>query len=76
MCLLWNSIIKAVIITRYDEQPAARHFKTKLERRGIQIYTHKAIKGYPLDIDALRNDSSPVIALARPESSNPPNQSK
>ena len=52
----WGLGIRAVIITRYDKQPAARHFKNRLERRGVKVYTHRPIKGYPLDIDQIVSD--------------------
>ena len=40
-----------VVITRFENQPAANVFKNKLERRNIKVYTHKFTKGYPTDID-------------------------
>ncbi|MCP4726328.1 MAG: DUF1846 domain-containing protein [bacterium] len=49
----WGIDIKAVVITRYDEQPSALAFKNKLERRGMKVYTHKYTKGYPTDIDTI-----------------------
>ncbi len=45
-----------VVITRYEEQPAALQFKNKLERRGIKVYTHKFTKGYPTDVDLIVSD--------------------
>ncbi|MDC7243246.1 MAG: DUF1846 domain-containing protein [Sphaerochaetaceae bacterium] len=45
--------VKAVVITRYEEQPSAKQFKQLLERRGISVYTHKKTKGYPTDIDLI-----------------------
>jgi len=48
--------ITAVIITRFDNQPAAKIFKNKLERRGIKVYTHRYTKGYPTDIDLIVSD--------------------
>jgi uncharacterized protein (UPF0371 family) len=45
--------VTAVVITRYEGQPAATAFKNRLERRGIQVYTHKYTKGYPTDIDTV-----------------------
>lgn len=45
--------VKAVVITRYDNQPAAKIFKNKLERRGIKVYTHKFTKGYPTNVDMI-----------------------
>jgi len=52
----WGLGISAVVITRYDDQPAAQHFKTRLERRGVRVYTHRAIKGYPTDVDRIVSD--------------------
>ncbi|UCC96254.1 MAG: DUF1846 domain-containing protein [Candidatus Omnitrophota bacterium] len=52
----WNLDITAVIITRFDNQPAAKIFKNKLERRGIRVYTHSATKGYPTDVELIVSD--------------------
>jgi len=52
----WDIRIKAVVITRYENQPSAKAFKNKLERRGIRVYTHKYTKGYPTDIDLIVSD--------------------
>ena len=46
-----------VVITRFEEQPAALRFKTRLERRGVRVYTHRATKGYPADTDLIVSDS-------------------
>ncbi|MCK9573857.1 MAG: DUF1846 domain-containing protein [Candidatus Omnitrophica bacterium] len=45
--------VLAVVITRFEGQPAAKMFKNKLERRNIKVYTHKFTKGYPTDIDLI-----------------------
>ncbi|MBN1406116.1 MAG: DUF1846 domain-containing protein [Candidatus Omnitrophica bacterium] len=45
--------ITAVVITRFNDQPAAKIFKNKLERNGIKVYTHHATKGYPMDVDLI-----------------------
>ncbi|MDD4955669.1 MAG: DUF1846 family protein, partial [Candidatus Omnitrophica bacterium] len=45
--------VLAVVITRFDGQPAAKIFKNKLERRNIKVYTHKFTKGYPTDVDVI-----------------------
>jgi uncharacterized protein (UPF0371 family) len=42
--------VRAVVITRYEDQPAAETFANKLERRGITVYTHRPIPGYPADV--------------------------
>lgn len=48
--------VAGVVITRFDNQAAAKIFKNKLERRNIRVYTHKAIRGYPADIDLIVSD--------------------
>jgi len=52
----WGIDILAVVITRYEEQPAAKSFKNKLERRNIRVYTHRFTKGYPTDVDVIVSD--------------------
>ncbi len=52
----WGITITAVIITRFNDQPAAKIFKNKLERRGITVYVHRYTKGYPTDIDLIVSD--------------------
>lgn len=49
----WDVAVRAVVITRYEQQPAATAFKNKLERRGVRVYTHRYTKGYPTDIDTV-----------------------
>ena len=45
--------VKAVVVTRYQNQPAVRTFINKLSRRGIKVYTHRPIEGYPTDLDTI-----------------------
>ncbi len=52
----WGIEVKAVVITRFEGQPAAKIFKNKLERQGIRVYTHPFTKGYPTDIDLIVSD--------------------
>jgi len=52
----WGLDILAVVITRFENQPAAKIFKNKLERRDIKVYTHSFTKGYPTDIDSIVSD--------------------
>jgi len=52
----WEIEVLGVVITRYDNQPAAKLFKNKLERRNVPVYTHRFTKGYPTDIDAIVSD--------------------
>ncbi len=49
----WGLDVPAVVITRYDNQPAANIFKNKLERQGVRVYTHRYTKGYPTDVDLI-----------------------
>ncbi|HOA79877.1 MAG TPA: DUF1846 family protein, partial [Defluviitaleaceae bacterium] len=49
-------LVNSVVITRYDEQPTAKVFINKLERRGIKVYIHKETKGYPTDLDTIVSD--------------------
>ncbi|HPA73202.1 MAG TPA: DUF1846 domain-containing protein [Spirochaetota bacterium] len=52
----WGIDICAVVITRYENQPAASIFKNKLERQNIRVYTHSHTKGYPTDVDLVVSD--------------------
>ena len=52
----WKINIAAVVITRFDHQPAAKIFKNKLERRDIKVYTHGFTKGYPTDVESIVSD--------------------
>ena len=66
----YNLDVNSVVITRYAEQPAATVFMNKLKRRGILIYTHRATKGYPLDVDVIVSDEgygkNPFIKTSKP----------
>lgn len=52
----WELEVIGVVITRFDNQPAAKIFKNKLERQNIKVYTHRYTKGYPTDIDTIVSD--------------------
>jgi len=52
----WGIGVLAVVITRFNDQPAVKVFKNKLERRGIKVYAHRITKGYPKDIDKIVSD--------------------
>ncbi|HEX9934781.1 MAG TPA: DUF1846 domain-containing protein, partial [bacterium] len=52
----WGLTVRGVVITRFEEQPSARLFKNRLERRGVRVYTHRFTKGYPTDIDRIVSD--------------------
>ena len=69
--------MKGVVITRFDNQPAATVFKRKLERVGVNVYTHRYTKGYPTDVDTVVSDEGygandyiqtekPLVVMAGP----------
>ena len=66
----WGLSVSAVVITRWEGQPAAKAFRTKLENRGIAVYTHEPTKGYPTDVDRIVSDegygANPRIATTKP----------
>jgi uncharacterized protein (UPF0371 family) len=49
-------LVRAVVITRYEGQPGALAFKQRLERRGVEVHTHAATRGYPTDVDLIVSD--------------------
>jgi uncharacterized protein (UPF0371 family) len=53
----WDIEIRAVVITRFDNQPGATIFRNKLERRGVRVYTHRATQGYPTNVDLIVSDA-------------------
>jgi uncharacterized protein (UPF0371 family) len=67
-------VVRAVVITRYEEQPAATAFKNRLENRGIQVYTHRFTRGYPTDVDVIVSDAGyganehikPIVVVTGP----------
>ena len=66
----WGISLRAVVITRFANQFAAKAFQNKLERRGIRVYTHSFTKGYPTEIDTIISDegygANEYIETARP----------
>lgn len=62
--------VNSLVITRYDNQPAAKVFINKLEHMGIKVYTHSATKGYPTDVDTIVSDEgygqNPYIETTKP----------
>ncbi len=53
----WGLDVRAVVITRFGDQPSAVAFRNKLERRGVRVYTHRAIRGYPSDVDLIVSEA-------------------
>jgi uncharacterized protein (UPF0371 family) len=52
----WGLAVSGVVITRYEDQPSARMFKARLERRGVPVYTHRSTRWYPTDVDLIVSD--------------------
>ena len=52
----WGLGVAGVVVTRYDDQPSARQFIRRLDNQGIRTYTHRAIKGYPADVERIISD--------------------
>ncbi|MBQ0025866.1 MAG: DUF1846 domain-containing protein [Lachnospiraceae bacterium] len=70
-------LVGSVVLTRYQDQPAAEAFITRLETLGVKVYRHYPIPGYPSDIETIvsengfgRNDyietSRPLIVVTAP----------
>ena len=49
----WGLNVKAVVVTRYRDQPAVKGFIKRLSRRGIKVYIHRPLTGYPSDVEAV-----------------------
>ncbi len=62
--------VNSVVITRYNKQPATTVFINKLEHRGIKVYKHTAIQGYPADVDTIVSENgygiNPYIITSKP----------
>jgi len=62
--------VNSVVITRYESQPAAKIFISKLEHMGIKVYKHRPTKGYPTDVDTIVSDEgygkNPYIETTKP----------
>jgi len=48
--------LRAVVITRFEDQAGAVLFKNRLERRGVRVYVHRPTRGYPTDVDRIVSD--------------------
>ena len=49
--------VGSVVITQYSGQTSADHFKTRLEKLNIKVYTHYNIEGYPSNIPLIVSDN-------------------
>lgn len=66
----YNLSVNSVVITRYENQPAATKFINKLERCGVKVYKHAPTKGYPSDVDIIVSEEgygqNPYIETTKP----------
>jgi len=66
----WGLEIRAVVITRFEGQPAAAAFHKKLRGRGVPVYLHRPIPGYPTDVERVVSErgygANPYIETTRP----------
>lgn len=49
----WNLDVTSVVLTRFNNEPAALKFKRRLERLGLKVYKHVTIDGYPHDLEKI-----------------------
>ncbi len=62
--------VGSVVISKYNDQPAAAKFRERLESLGIKTYLHYPIAGYPYDVNHVVSDeglgSNEYIETERP----------
>jgi uncharacterized protein (UPF0371 family) len=66
----WGLSVAVVVITRWEDQPQARAFRTKLENRNIRVYAHGPTRGYPNEPDLIVSangyGANPRIDVSKP----------
>ncbi|MBR0483339.1 MAG: DUF1846 domain-containing protein [Oscillospiraceae bacterium] len=48
--------VSSVVLTRYEHQPTADAFQSRLEALGVKVYHHYSIKGYPSNLELIMSD--------------------
>lgn len=48
--------VGSVVVTKYNQEPAVKVFARKLKSRGIPLFYHYSIPGYPSEIDKIVSD--------------------
>lgn len=48
--------VGSVVLTRFAEQPGAIAFQKRLEMRGVKVYRHYPIEGYPTEVEKIVSD--------------------
>ncbi len=49
--------VSSVVLTRFNNQPAAKAFQARLESMGLKVYHHYDIPGYPANIPYIVSDA-------------------
>ena len=49
----WGLNVTSVVLTRFRGESQTIRFKQRLERKGIKVYTHGEITGYPIDVNKI-----------------------
>jgi uncharacterized protein (UPF0371 family) len=66
----WGLNVQGVVITRFEDQPAAITFMRKLERRGVRVYTHRPIEGYAVNVERTVSEAgygaNPYVETSQP----------
>jgi len=62
--------VGSVVITQYNDQPAATMFRKHLESRNMPTYLHRLTKGYPTDVELIVSEegygANSYIETSRP----------
>ncbi len=45
--------VSAVVITRFKGQPSAIQLQNRIQKRGVRVFTHYSVPGYPDDVDTV-----------------------
>ncbi len=48
--------VGSVVLTRFASQPSAIAFQKRLEMRGVRVYRHYPIEGYPSEVEKIVSD--------------------
>jgi len=73
----YGFLVGSVVLTRYQDQPAAIAFEKRLASLGIKVYRHYPIPGYPSDLATIVSDegfgkndyietSRPLVVITAP----------
>ncbi|MBQ7246507.1 MAG: DUF1846 domain-containing protein [Lachnospiraceae bacterium] len=73
----YGFLVGSVVLTRFQDQPAALAFEKRLETLGIRVFRHYPIPGYPSDLSTIVSDegfgkndyietSRPLVVITAP----------